>query len=181
MPHLHIPLQSGSDKILGAMKRRYTTKLYAKKIKEITQEIDNVCIGADVIVGFPGETEVEFNNTLNFIKELPISYLHVFTYSERENTDAIKLDGCVNKEDRIKRSKQLRILSNKLQRAFYERYLNSTRKTLLEQKNKNGMLYGFTDNYIKVKVQYNAKHCQKEKRVHLNNIDSDGIINAIII
>ena len=163
------------------MKRRYTTRLYTEKIQKITQEIDNICIGADVIVGFPGETKIEFNKTLNFIKTLPISYLHVFTYSERENTDAIKLDGYVNKEERIKRSKQLRILSNKLQRAFYEKHLNSTRKTLLEQENKNGMLYGFTDNYIKVKVQYNAKHCQKEKRVSLNKIDSNGIMNATII
>ena len=181
MPHFHIPLQSGSDYILSRMKRRYNTKLYSKKISKITNEISDVCIGADVIVGFPGETKEEFNKTLNFIKESPLSYLHVFSYSERENTAAIKLDGFVEKKERLKRSKQLRILSEKLRRAFYHKYNGTTHNVLFEQENRNGMLYGFSDNYIKVKIKYNADICKTQQRVILNQIDTDGIMNAKII
>ncbi len=181
MPHFHIPLQSGSDYILSRMKRRYNTKLYSKKISKITNEIKDVCIGADVIVGFPGETKEEFNKTLNFIKESPLSYLHVFSYSERENTAAIKLDGFVEKKERLKRSKQLRILSEKLRRAFYHKYNGTTHNVLFEQENRNGMLYGFSDNYIKVKIKYNADICKTQQRVILNQIDTDGIMNAKII
>ena len=141
MPHFHIPMQSGSDIVLGKMKRRYQTKLYRNKIEKIVSEVKDVCIGADVIVGFPGETNEEFDKTLNFIKDLPLSYLHVFTYSERENTPAIDMDGVVSKSDRADRSKQLRILSNKLQRSFYEKYLDTEHTALFEQENKNGYLF----------------------------------------
>lgn len=131
MPHFHIPLQSGSDNILRLMKRRYNTGLYFEKIKKIKQEIPNVCLGADVIVGFPGEDDNEFNKTLNFIKDLDISYLHVFSYSERENTKAILMDNKVPKNKISERSKMLRILSNKLQRKFYLNYQETDRKSVV--------------------------------------------------
>ena len=181
MPHFHIPLQSGSDYILGKMRRRYQTKLYSDLIKNISKEIKNVCIGADVIVGFPGESEKEFIKTFNFIKSLPISYLHVFSYSERENTDAIKLKNKVSPLIKKERSKKLRILSKKLERQFYQKHLKQTRNVLFEQENKEGMLYGFTDNYIKVKTKYNNKICKTTQKVFLNQIDKDGIINIKII
>ena len=181
MPHFHIPLQSGSDFILANMKRRYQSKLYVDKITTIANEIKDVCIGADVIVGFPGETKEEFNKTINLIKELPLSYLHVFTYSERENTPALNLTGVVDRKERANRSKQLRILSNKLQRGFYTKYINSEHTALFEQDDRDGKLYGFTDNYIKVKVAYNTDVCQTKKRVILTEIDIDGIMKAKII
>ena len=180
MPHFHIPMQSGSDVVLGRMKRRYQTKLYRTKIEKIVNEVKDVCIGADVIVGFPGETQEEFDKTLNFIKDLPLSYLHVFTYSERENTPAIEMDGVVSKSDRADRSKQLRILSNKLQRAFYEKYLDTEHTALFEQEDKEGYLFGFTDNYIKIKVPFNTEKCRTKQQVKLLTIDEDGIMKAEI-
>jgi len=181
MPHFHIPMQSGSDVVLGRMKRRYQTKLYRTKIEKIVGEVKDVCIGADVIVGFPGETQEEFNKTLNFIKDLPLSYLHVFTYSERENTPAIDMDGVVSKPDRADRSKQLRILSNKLQRSFYEKYLDTEHTALFEQDDRDGYLYGFTDNYIKIKIPFQAKVCRTKKQIKLLSIDKDGIMKAEIL
>ncbi|MBT3621548.1 MAG: tRNA (N(6)-L-threonylcarbamoyladenosine(37)-C(2))-methylthiotransferase MtaB [Flavobacteriales bacterium] len=181
MPHFHIPMQSGSDVILGRMKRRYQTKLYRNKIEKIVSEVNDVCIGADVIIGFPGETQEEFNKTLNFIKDLPLSYLHVFTYSERENTPAIDMDGIVSKSDRADRSKQLRILSNKLQRAFYEKYLNTEHTALFEQEDKDGFLLGFTDNYIKIKIPFGADYCRTKQQVKLLEIDDDGIMKAELL
>jgi len=180
MPHFHIPMQSGSDLVLRKMKRRYQTKLYRTKIDKIVSEVKDVCIGADVIVGFPGETNEEFQKTLNFIKDLPLSYLHVFTYSERENTQAINMDGVVSKFDRADRSKQLRILSNKLQRAFYEKYIDTEHTALFEQENKHGYLFGFTDNYIKIKTPFNDNLCRTKKQVKLIAIDDDGIMKAEI-
>jgi len=181
MPHFHIPMQSGSDLVLGKMKRRYQTKLYRNKINTIVNKIDDVCIGADVIVGFPGETDEEFNKTLNFIKDLPISYLHVFSYSERENTPAIDFEGVVSKQTRADRSKQLRILSNKLQRAFYQKYLNTEHTALFEQDNRDGMLYGFTDNYIKVKLPFNSDTCRTKQIIKLLEIDTDGMMKARLL
>ena len=179
MPHFHIPMQSGSDIVLGRMKRRYQTKLYRTKIEKIVSEVKDVCIGADVIVGFPGETNEEFVKTLNFIKDLPLSYLHVFVYSERENTPAIDMDGVVSKSDRADRSKQLRILSDKLQRAFYEKYLDTEHTALFEQENRQGYLFGFTDNYIKVKIPFQSNICRTKRQVKLISIDDDGIIKAV--
>jgi len=181
MPHFHIPMQSGSDIVLGKMKRRYQTKLYRTKIEKIVSEVKDVCIGADVIVGFPGETNEEFDKTLNFIKDLPLSYLHVFTYSERENTPAIDMDGVVSKSDRADRSKQLRILSNKLQRSFYEKYLDTEHTALFEQENKEGYLFGFTDNYIKIKIPFQSTICRTKKQVKLIAIDDDGIMKAELL
>ena len=176
MPHFHIPLQSGSDEILGKMKRRYRTTLYKDKVEKIVSEIPDVCIGADVIVGFPGETDELFHSTLNFIKELPISYLHVFSYSERENTLAATFDGIVPKQKRAERSKKLRILSDKLQRAHYQKYLGTTQTALMEQENKNGFLFGFTDNYIKVKIPYSKELMQKKIKIKLLSFDENGQI-----
>lgn len=181
MPHFHIPLQSGSDLILGKMRRRYKTKLYLEKINNISKKIENVCIGADVIVGFPGETDEEFNKTLDFIRKLNLSYLHVFSYSERENTQAINLKGKVSKQVKSLRSKQLRILSKKLQRKFYEKNLNGNFKVLFENHNKDGMMFGFTENYIKVKTKYNHEICQTIKNVSLCNIENDGLMTAKFI
>ena len=176
MPHFHIPLQSGSDEILGKMKRRYRTTLYKDKLEKIVSEIPDVCIGADVIVGFPGETDELFNSTVNFIKELPISYLHVFSYSERENTLAATFEGLVPKQKRAERSKKLRILSDKLQRAHYQKYLGTTQTALMEQENKNGFLFGFTDNYIKVKIPYSKELMQKKIKIKLLSFDENGQI-----
>ncbi|MEJ6748786.1 MAG: tRNA (N(6)-L-threonylcarbamoyladenosine(37)-C(2))-methylthiotransferase MtaB [Flavobacteriales bacterium] len=176
MPHFHIPLQSGSDEILGKMKRRYRTTLYKDKLEKIVSEIPDVCIGADVIVGFPGETDELFHSTLNFIKELPISYLHVFSYSERENTLAATFEGVVPKQKRSERSKKLRILSDKLQRAHYQKYLGTTQTALMEQENKNGFLFGFTDNYIKVKILYSKELMQKKIKIKLLSFDENGQI-----
>ena len=180
MPHFHIPLQSGSDKILGEMKRRYTTKLYTKKVNKIKKEIPNVCIGADVIVGFPGESDKDFNETLDFIKNLPISYLHVFSYSERDNTKAILLKESVEKQKRAERSKSLRILSSKLQRTFYQEYKNTFQTALFEQENKDGYIHGFTDNYIKIKAPYNPNLKKTKQEVFLSEIDDNLIMNAQI-
>ena len=180
MPHFHIPLQSGSDNVLKMMKRRYNTKLYFEKIKKIQKAIPNVCIGADVIVGFPGETDLEFNKTLNFIKDLKISYLHVFSYSERENTKAILLDNKVDKQKRAERSKMLRILSSKLQRLFYKRFENTQQKVLFEKDNKDGFVYGFTENYIKIKIPFDNNLVKNSTNVLLNEIDENLIMNAQI-
>lgn len=174
MPHFHIPLQSGSDKILGKMKRRYRTDLYKEKLEKIVKAIPEVCIGADIIVGFPGETDELFNTTLDFIKNLPISYLHVFSYSERENTLATTFEGIVQKNKRTERSKMLRILSNKLQRSYYQKYLGSIQTALLEKENKNGFLFGFTDNYIKVKVPFSEELVQKKINLKLLSFDENG-------
>ena len=180
MPHFHIPLQSGSDKILGKMKRRYNTNIYKNKVLKIVKEIPEVCIGADVIVGFPCETDELFNSTLNFIKDLPISYLHVFTYSERENTKAIEMDGIVPKQERSERSKKLRILSEKLQRAHYQKFIGTTQTALMERENKNGFLFGYTDNYIKVKIPFNKELVQQKLKIKLLSHDENGNIKSEI-
>ena len=151
MPHFHVPLQSGSDKILGAMRRRYKRDLYAERTKKINSIIPDVCIGVDVIVGFPGETDDDFLDTYNFLNELNISYLHVFTYSERENTDAAKMGEVVSKEKRAERSKMLHILSDKKRRYYHEKFINQNRPVLFENM-KNGKLLGHTDNYIQIQV-----------------------------
>ena len=149
MPHFHIPLQSGSNKILQSMRRRYNRELYEEKIIKIKNLIPDACIGVDVIVGFPGETDSEFFKTYDYLKELDISYLHVFSYSERENTEAIKIKDVVNFEERAERSKMLHILSNKKTHLFNDKFLNSNRPVLFESI-KNGKLTGHTDNYIQV-------------------------------
>ena len=152
MPHFHVPLQSGSDKILGAMRRRYKRDLYVNRVTRIKQTIADACIGVDVIVGFPGETEKDFLDTYNFLNELDISYLHVFTYSERPNTDAIEIGEIVSKEIRRERSKMLHILSDKKRRFFHDQFISKYRSVLFESM-KNGKLSGYTDNYIQVQME----------------------------
>lgn len=170
MPHFHIPLQSGSDNILKAMHRKYDTALYASRIAKIKELIPHACIGVDVIVGFPGETEEEFMKTYNFIHSLDISYLHVFTYSERDNTNAIKSKEIVPVEERRKRNEMLRILSEKKRNAFYDQHLNSSRSVLFETENDEGYMHGFTDNYIKVKTRYDESLCNTIQEVTLSSL-----------
>ena len=148
VPHFHIPLQSGSNKILGLMKRRYRKELYEDRIRYIQSKINDVCIGVDVIVGFPGETDSDFQETYNFLLNLDISYLHVFSYSERDNTEASNMLNPVPKNVRFQRSKMLRSLSEKKRRIFYNSQINRVRPVLFESENKLGYIYGYTDNYI---------------------------------
>ena len=172
VPHFHIPLQSGSDQLLKSMRRRYDTKLYSDKIEKIKKLMPNACIGVDVIVGYPGETDEEFNKTMNFLKSLPISYLHVFTYSERANTTAPRMGEVVPMEERRKRSKQLRILSLKLKQKFYQEQIGSQEKVLLETKEDNS-IYGFTENYIKVKISGEMELTNNIVNVKLKELNSD--------
>ena len=156
VPHFHIPMQSGSDTILKLMKRRYLSKLYRDRINHVKQVMPNACIGADVIVGFPGESEKEFMETYNFIKSLDLSYLHVFTYSERDNTEAIGLNNVVPSNIRSKRSKLLRALSVQLKRKFYMSQLGTIKNVLFEPENRNGFIYGFSNNYVRIKTPWRS-------------------------
>lgn len=175
VPHFHIPLQSGSDKLLVAMRRKYLRKLYAERVAKIKSLMPSCCIGVDVIVGFPGETDEEFLETVNFINQLDISYLHVFTYSERANTTAKKMANSVPINVRRERSKQLQILSEKKRRAFYESQLHSDQEVLFEAEEDQGTMYGFTQNYVKVKTPYNADLVNQIVPVRIDSIDRDGI------
>ncbi|RZA01632.1 MAG: tRNA (N(6)-L-threonylcarbamoyladenosine(37)-C(2))-methylthiotransferase MtaB [Sphingobacteriaceae bacterium] len=174
VPHFHIPLQSGSDKILSLMRRRYKRELYANRVAKIKELMPDCCIGVDVIVGFPGETREDFIDTYNFLNELNISYLHVFTYSERENTLAAEMSGVVPGSTRADRSKMLHILSDKKRRAFYETQLNRTEEVLFEGDIKDGFMHGFTRNYVKVKAKYDPVLVNELKTVCLTNISPDG-------
>ncbi len=176
VPHFHIPLQSGSNNLLKLMKRRYNRELYADRIDHIKKSMPNACIGVDVIVGFPGETDELFLETYNFINELDISYLHVFTYSERPNTEAVKMKGVVPQIVRSKRSKMLRGLSVKKRRAFYESQLGKDHKVLFEGENKSGYIHGFTENYVKVKTPWNPELVNTIHPIKLTSIDKDGIV-----
>ena len=178
VPHFHIPMQSGSDTILKLMKRRYLSKLYKDRISHIKKIIPNACIGADVIVGFPGETDKEFLETYDFISRLDLSYLHVFTYSERNNTEAIKFDKVVPKNVRSKRSKMLRSLSVKLKRKFYTSQIGTTRNVLFETENRNGFVYGFSNNYVRVKYPWRNYLADKIVPFELKEIDSDGFVTG---
>ena len=166
MPHFHIPLQSGSNKILQSMRRRYNRELYEEKIIKIKNLIPDACIGVDVIVGFPGESDSEFYKTYDYLKDLDISYLHVFSYSERENTEAIKIKDVVNFKERAERSKMLHILSNKKTHLFNDKFLNSNRPVLFESI-KNGKVIGHTDNYIQVQVDGDSKLINKILPINL--------------
>ena len=177
VPHFHIPLQSGSNTILAAMRRRYQRELYVKRVAQIKDRMPHACIGVDVIVGFPGETEEHFMETYYFLNELDVSYLHVFSYSERANTLAAEMPNPVPKNVRAKRSKMLRGLSLKKRRAFYEQQLGTTQDVLFESENKNGYIHGFTPNYVKVKTYWNPKLCNTIHRVELTNIADDGLVD----
>ena len=176
VPHFHIPLQSGSNDLLKLMKRRYLRELYTERVAKIREVMPHACIGVDVIVGFPGETEEHFLETYHFLNEMDISYLHVFTYSERDNTLAAEMEGVVPMNIRNKRSKMLRGLSVKKRRAFYEHQLGTTRDVLFEGENKQGYIHGFTENYIKVKAPWNPELVNTLHRVQLTEIDEDGLV-----
>ena len=176
VPHFHIPLQSGSNEVLKKMKRRYMKELYQDRVLKIKEVMPHACIGVDVIVGFPGETDDLFLETYNFLNTLDISYLHVFTYSERDNTEAAEMDGVVFKNVRAKRSKMLRGLSAKKRRAFYEEQLNTERTVLFESENKEGYIHGFTENYVKIKAPWNPNLVNTLHNVKLTTIDDDGLV-----
>ncbi len=176
VPHFHIPLQSGSDTLLKLMKRRYLRRTYTERVSLIKEKMPNACIGVDVIVGFPGETDALFLETYNYLSEIDISYLHVFTYSERPNTPAEKMENAVPLHIRKKRSKMLRGLSVKKRRAFYENQLNTEHEVLFENENKEGYIQGFTENYVKVKTPWNPKLANTIHPIKLTKIDEDGIV-----
>lgn len=175
VPHFHIPLQSGSDTLLKSMRRKYDQALYTSRIEKIKSINPDCCIGVDVIVGYPGETDEEFMITYNYLKDLPVSYLHVFTYSERANTGALKKEGVVPQKVRAERSKMLRILSNKKKRAFYETQADKTKSLLIESNPQDGFLHGFTDNYLKVKVPHQEELMNSIQEVKLGKLDLDCV------
>ncbi len=176
VPHFHIPLQSGSDNLLKLMKRRYLRDTYTNRVRRIKQIMPNACIGVDVIVGFPGETDEHFLETYNYLNDLDISYLHVFTYSERPNTEAVLMEGIVPKKVRAKRSKMLRGLSVKKRRAFYESQIGNSLTVLFESENKEGYIHGFTENYVKVKTPWNPDLVNTLQQISLTKIDEDGLV-----
>lgn len=178
VPHFHIPLQSGSDELLKKMKRRYLTKLYNDRVNKIREVMPDAAIGVDVIVGFPGETEELFMETYNFLNNLPISYLHVFTYSERENTEAVGMPGVVPIPERKKRNKMLRILSEKKKMAFYQTQLGKTLPVLWEHEDKDGKMYGFTENYVRVQKDFDQASVNQIEFLNLEKILSDGTVSV---
>ncbi len=181
VPHFHIPLQSGSNAILAKMKRRYQRELYVDRVAKIKSLMPDACIGVDVIVGFPGETDQHFLETYHFLNDLDISYLHVFTYSERDNTEAVAMEGVVDQKIRNKRSKMLRGLSAKKRRAFYESQVGTEHTVLFEGENKQGYIHGFTENYVKVKLPWNPALVNTLHRVKLTGIAEDGILKVEFI
>ncbi len=174
VPHFHIPLQSGNNKVLKLMRRRYQRELYAERVKIIKSLIPHCCIGVDVIVGFPGETKEDFLDTYQFINEMDISYLHVFTYSERDNTQAIHLQGAVPAAQRAERSKMLHILSDKKRRVFYEQNLGLEDEVLFEEDIENGMMFGFTRNYVRVTAKYDPLLVNEMKHIRMTAITPEG-------
>ncbi len=176
VPHFHIPLQSGSEELLRSMKRRYPLKLYTDRVEQIKKSMPNACIGVDVIVGYPGETDELFLETYKYLSDLDISYLHVFTYSERPNTEAVALPGAVPIKVRAKRSKMLRGLSAKKRRAFYESQIGKIATVLFETENKDGFIHGFTENYVKVKTPFDKDLINTTHQILLDEIAEDGSV-----
>ncbi len=181
VPHFHIPLQSGSNEILKLMKRRYLREVYTERVNKIREVMPNACIGVDVIVGFPGETDECFLETYHFLNEMDISYLHVFTYSERDNTEAKLMEGVVPSNVRAKRSKMLRGLSVKKRRSFYESQIGTNRTVLFESENKEGYIHGFTENYVKVKTPWDPALVNTLHEINLTKIDEDGSVRLDFI
>lgn len=181
VPHFHIPLQSGSDELLKKMKRRYLTDLYVDRVNRIRKVMPDACIGVDVIVGFPGETDEHFLQTYNFLNGLDVSYLHVFTYSERDGTEAASMSQVVPKNVRSKRSKMLRGLSVKKRRSFYESQLGKKKTVLFESDNREGYIYGFTENYVKVKTPWNPELVNTLHKVTLSEICEDGLVQISFV
>lgn len=180
MPHFHIPLQSGNDELLEKMRRRYDRALYTNRVRKIKSLMPNSCIGVDVIVGFPGETKEKFMDTFNYLNELDISYLHVFTYSERANTTAPRMDNAVPVNIRKERSKMLQSLSHKKKRAFYETQLGSEQEVLFEEAEQNGRMNGFSANYVKVQTDHDPELANTIQKVRLEDMNRDGTVNVSI-
>jgi threonylcarbamoyladenosine tRNA methylthiotransferase MtaB len=178
VPHFHIPLQSGSDRILRLMRRRYQRDVYTSRVAAIRETMPDACIGVDVIVGFPGETDHDFLETYQYLVDLPVSYLHVFTYSERDNTLAASMPDAVDGKVRAQRSEMLRILSEKKKQAFYRSQLGTERKVLWEAEQNGDSMFGFTDNYVKVRTPWNSNLINTISMVRLMDIDSDGIVTC---
>ena len=178
VPHFHMPLQSGSDKILKLMRRRYNSDLYKNRVAKIKSLMPHCCIGVDVIVGFPGETEEDFLDTYNFLNELDITYLHVFTYSERANTLAATMEDSVKMEDRKRRNEMLTILSEKKRRFFYQNHLNQMRPVLFEQSKEKDKMSGFTDNYIRIEANLESTLLNQTTHVKLNKINEKGLVEV---
>jgi len=176
VPHFHIPLQSGSNEILKLMKRRYLREIYTERVNKIREVMPDACIGVDVIVGFPGETDEHFLETYHYLNEMDISYLHVFTYSERDNTEAAEMQDIIPANVRAKRSKMLRGLSVKKRRAFYENQIGTNRTVLFESENKEGYIHGFTENYVRVKTPWNPELANTLQEINLTKIDEDGSV-----
>ena len=181
VPHFHVPLQSGSNDILGQMRRRYKRELYASRVAKIKELMPHCCIGVDVIVGFPGETEEHFLETYEFLNQLDVSYFHVFTYSERDNTLAATMDNAVPQHVRNQRNKMLRILSEKKRRAFYEQHLGQERKVLFETENHDGFMHGFTDNYIKVVMPFEENFTNSIQTIELTEVNADGKVDGVFV
>ena len=175
VPHFHIPLQSGCDDVLKRMKRRYLSDLYVNRVNSIKESMPHCCIGADVIVGFPGETDEKFLETYKFLNKLDVSYLHVFSYSERDNTEAATMEGVVDKATRNKRSKMLRVLSAKKKRQFYENQIGTIRSVLFEHENKDGYMFGFTENYLRVKTAFKEEYSNQILQTKINKMDENGV------
>jgi threonylcarbamoyladenosine tRNA methylthiotransferase MtaB len=176
VPHFHIPLQSGNNEILGQMRRRYQRELYVDRVNQIKRLMPDACIGVDVIVGFPGESDQHFLDTYAFLVDLPISYLHVFSYSERPNTPAAELENQISKSIKNKRSKMLRGLSAKKRHAFYESQLQKTKTILFEAENKEGYIHGFTENYVKVRIPWDPALQNQTIQATLAEIDQKGMV-----
>ncbi|HRG57340.1 MAG TPA: tRNA (N(6)-L-threonylcarbamoyladenosine(37)-C(2))-methylthiotransferase MtaB [Bacteroidia bacterium] len=180
VPHFHIPLQSGCNKILKLMKRRYMRELYNERVSTIKKLIPECCIGVDVITGFPGETEEDFLETYHFLNDLDVSYFHVFTYSERENTEAATFSNVVSLAERKRRTKMLRILSSKKKTNFYNSFKNSSHEVLFESEQKNNRIYGYSRNYLRVSVPFDANLINQKRMVHINKIDGEGNLIATL-
>ena len=176
VPHFHIPLQSGNNEILGQMRRRYQRELYVDRVNQIKRLMPDACIGVDVIVGFPGESDQHFLDTYAFLVDLPVSYLHVFSYSERPNTPAAEMKNQVSKTIKNKRSKMLRGLSAKKRHAFYESQLQKTKTILFEAENKEGYIQGFTENYVKVRIPWDPTLQNQTRSATLAEIDKKGMV-----
>jgi threonylcarbamoyladenosine tRNA methylthiotransferase MtaB len=179
MPHFHIPLQSGSDDILRAMRRRYRTDLYKERVERILNRMPHACIGVDVITGFPGENEEKFAETRNFLLDLPVSYLHVFTYSERDNTTALRIADVVPNEIRQRRTLELRLLSEKKKRSFYEKFNDTEQQVLWESAEDEGVMYGFTENYLKVSKAWQAADVNSISNVQLGSLSGELVYKVV--
>lgn len=180
-PHFHMPLQSGNNKQLRQMRRRYKRELYAERVAHIREVMPHCCIGVDVIVGFPGETEEDFMETYHFLQELDVSYFHVFTYSQRDNTPAATMPNQVPLEERRRRNQMLNILSEKKRLAFYQRFLGQRRKVLLEKSKEEGALTGFTDNYVKISIPLEESWVNHVVELELDKIGKDGTVKAQLV